>query len=167
MKTHITLSSDKPLIVAGPCAAESRGQILASIEQAKKRNIDFMRICLWKPRTKPGFEGIGETGIDLLIEAARAGINPGTEVLIPDQAKIVMDTVLSKVPSTKLLLWIGARNQNHYNQREIARVAARDKRVFLMLKNQPWVSEDHWEGIIGHALDGGIDENQLILCHRG
>ncbi|OGK21317.1 hypothetical protein A3C23_02300 [Candidatus Roizmanbacteria bacterium RIFCSPHIGHO2_02_FULL_37_13b] len=155
------------MIIAGPCSAESKSQILASIKQVKKRHIDFMRICLWKPRTKPGFEGLKEAGLDLLIEAARAGINPGTEVLLPDQAEIVMDTVLRAVPDIRLLLWIGARNQNHYNQREIARVAARDKRVLLMLKNQPWVSEDHWEGIIGHALDGGIDKNQLIVCHRG
>ena len=65
------------------------------------------------------------------------------------------------------MLWIGARNQNHYIQREIARVAASDKRVLLMVKNQPWSNEDHWEGIVGHVLSGGIDKARVILCHRG
>lgn len=167
MKTQRKIMKNKLIIIAGPCAAESREQVLAAIEKAKKRRIDFMRISLWKPRTKPGFDGLGENGIELLIEAAKQGINPATEVLLPEQAKIVMDTVLSKVLNTKLLLWIGSRNQNHYIQREIARVASRDKRVFLMVKNQPWVSEDHWEGIIGHVLEGGISRNRLILCHRG
>lgn len=157
----------KPVIIAGPCAAESKEQILTTIEQAKKRSIDFMRISLWKPRTKPDFDGLGVNGIELLIEAAKAGINPATEVLLPEHAKLVIDKVLSKVSNTKLLLWIGARNQNHYIQREIARIAASDRRVFLMVKNQPWVSEDHWEGIISHVLEGGISKDQLILCHRG
>lgn len=161
------LSKLKPIIIAGPCAAESKEQALIAIKQAKKRNIDFIRMSLWKPRTKPGFDGFGENGIDLLIEAAKAGINPATEVLLPEHAKLVIDKVLSKAPKTKLLLWIGARNQNHYVQREIARVAASDRRVFLMVKNQPWVSEDHWEGIINHVLEGRISKDRLILCHRG
>jgi len=157
----------KPIIIAGPCAVESSEQIFASIKQARERNIDFMRMCLWKPRTRPGFDGLGQDGIKLLIEAAKAGINPGTEVLVPEQAKFIMDHVLSKVPNAKLLLWIGARNQNHYIQREISRVAASDTRVFLMVKNQPWISEDHWEGIVEHVLAGGISKDHLILCHRG
>lgn len=160
-------SVTKPIIIAGPCAAESKEQVLAAIEKAKKRHIDFMRISLWKPRTKPGFDGLGEKGIKLLIKAAQAGVNPGTEVLIPEHANLIMNKVLSKVPNTKLLLWIGARNQNHYIQREIARIASKNNHVFLMVKNQPWISEDHWEGIIDHVLEGGISRNRLILCHRG
>lgn len=166
MNTH-KKKLNKSIIIAGPCAAESSEQILASIRYAKIRDIDFMRTCLWKPRTKPGFDGLGEKGMNLLIKVAESGINPATEVLTPEHAQKVMDEVFSKVPNIKLLLWIGARNQNHYIQREIARVVAKDKRVFLLIKNQPWVSEDHWEGIIEHVLEGGIDKENLILCHRG
>lgn len=157
----------RPLIIAGPCAAESKEQILAAIGEAKKRNVDFIRISLWKPRTKPGFEGLGEDGLELLVAAARAGVNPATEVIMPEHAKIAMTAVFSAVPRARLMLWIGSRNQNHYIQREIARVAARDKRVILMVKNQPWTSEDHWEGIVGHVLSGGINKERVVLCHRG
>lgn len=158
----------RPILVAGPCSAESREQILFSLEQAQQRKVDYVRISLWKPRTKPGFDGLKEEGIGLLAEAAEMGLNPGTEILVPSQAQSVLDGVLPALPENgELLLWIGARNQNHYVQQEIARVAAQDSRVKLMLKNQPWHSESHWEGIVDHALEGGMKVENLILCHRG
>jgi len=157
----------KQLIIAGPCAAESKEQVLVAAREAKKRQVDFMRACLWKPRTRPGFEGLGEEGIDLLVEVAKLGMAPATEVLLPEQAQQVMEKILTEVPESKLLLWIGARNQNHFIQREIARVVASDPRVMLLVKNQPWKNEDHWEGVAGHVLDGGIDPKRVILCHRG
>jgi chorismate mutase len=158
----------KPILVAGPCSAENREQILFSLEQAQARNVDFVRISLWKPRTKPGFDGLKEEGIPLLVEAAQMGINPATEVLVAEQAQAVMDQVLPALgPNGQLMLWIGARNQNHYVQRGIAQVAAQDSRVKLMVKNQPWHSDSHWEGIVEHALEGGIAPENLVLCHRG
>lgn len=156
-----------PIIIAGPCAAESREQIVISLKEVKKRKIDFMRISLWKPRTKPGFDGLGKSGIPLLIEAVKQGINPATEVLLPSQAKAVIDAVLPVLKKGKLLLWIGSRNQNHLLQKQIAKLASKDKRIFLMVKNQPWADEKHWEGIIEHVLEGGINKDNLILCHRG
>jgi len=167
MREIIYMKRTNKIIIAGPCAAESKEQISRSILEAKKRNINFLRVSLWKPRTKPGFEGLGEKGLDLLILSARSGINPATEVITPEHARIAMDVVFKAVSNTKLMLWIGARNQNHYIQREIARVASGDKRVILMVKNQPWTSEDHWEGIVGHILNGGIEKNRVILFHRG
>lgn len=157
----------KHIIIPGPCAAESKEQIDIAIKEAKKRHVDFLRVNLWKPRTKPGFEGLGEKGIPLMIRAAKQGINPATEVLTPHQARVVMDRVLASCPTAKVLLWIGSRNQNHFIQQEIAGIVARDKRAYLLVKNQPWVSEDHWEGIIEHVLAGGIDRKNLIICHRG
>lgn len=157
----------KLIIIAGPCAAEYREQIMLSVREAKKRNVDFMRISLWKPRTKPGFDGLGKSGIPLLVAAAKKGINPATEVLLPSHAKAVMEAVLPVLKKGKLLLWIGARNQNHFVQQEIARIASKDKQVLLMVKNQPWADQKHWEGIIDHVLSGGISKDNLILCHRG
>ncbi len=158
----------KSIIIAGPCAAESRDQIIVSLKEAKKRKVDFVRISLWKPRTKPGFEGLGLPGIPLLVEAVQMGINPATEVLLPSHAKAVMNTVLPVLKKdNKLLLWIGSRNQNHIVQRAIAKEVSKDKRVLLLVKNQPWVDEKHWEGIIEHVLAAGVSKNNLLLCHRG
>lgn len=158
----------KPIIIAGPCAAESEKQILIAISEAKKRKVDFLRVNLWKPRTKPGFEGLGEKGLSLLVKVAKAGLNPGLEVITPKQTQLVLKNVLPHLRKTdKLLLWIGSRNQNHFIQKEIAHLASKDKRVFLLIKNQPWSSEEHWEGIVDHVLSGGIAKENLINCHRG
>lgn len=158
----------RPILVAGPCSAETPEQIQIALHEAKARQVDYVRISLWKPRTKPGFDGLKEEGISLLVEAAKMGLNPATEILVPSQAEAVMNGVLPSLPDGgKLMLWIGARNQNHYIQQEIARVASRDPRVCLMLKNQPWPSESHWEGIAEHALEGGIAPENLFMCHRG
>lgn len=157
----------KNIIIAGPCAAESMDLIVKSAKEAKKRKVDFLRVSLFKPRTKPGFEGAGEDGIEMLIAAAKMGVNPATEILFPDQAERIMDAVFKAVPNTKVLLWLGSRNQHHVIQRETAKIVSRDKRAYLLVKNQPWSNEKHWEGIMEHALEGGIDKNNLIVCHRG
>ncbi|MBI4038443.1 hypothetical protein HY384_00640 [Candidatus Daviesbacteria bacterium] len=155
------------IIIAGPCAAESREQIITSAKEAKKRKVDFMRVSLWKPRTKPGFDGLGKSGIPFLIEVVKMGINPATEVLLPSHAKAVMKAVLPVLKQGKLLLWIGSRNQNHIVQQQIAKVTSKDERVMLLVKNQPWSDEAHWEGIVEHVLSVGINKENLILCHRG
>ena len=157
----------KKLIIAGPCAAETEEQILFSAQEAKKRNVDFLRVSLWKPRTKPGFDGLGDEGISLLVKVATMNVNPATEVIIPTHAEKVIKAVLKATPKGKILIWIGARNQNHYIQQEIARAVANEKRVLLMVKNQPWPNLEHWEGIVEHVLHGGIDPKNLLVCHRG
>lgn len=158
----------KPIIIAGPCAAESAEQIEASIREAKKRRVDFLRVNLWKPRTKPGFDGLGKKGLPLLVQVAKSDVNPALEVILPEHAKMAMDVVLPALGKRgKLLLWIGSRNQNHIVQKKIALVASKDPRVLLLVKNQPWVNEEHWEGIIGHVLSGGMQKENILNCHRG
>lgn len=157
----------KPILIAGPCAAESREQIQVSTREAKKRKTNFLRMSLWKPRTKPGFDGLQEKGLPLLVEAALCGVNPATEVIIPHHVEKVIKAIREKTKNVDILVWIGARNQNHYIQQEIARAIANEKGVYLMVKNQPWISEDHWMGIIEHVLHGGIDKKRLLVCHRG
>lgn len=165
---NMTKKNNKQFItVAGPCAAESLDLILYSVKEAKKRNVDFIRCNLWKPRTKPGFEGVGKEGLHFLTEIITHGGNPGLEIIIPSHAKQVLDTILPILGDGKILLWIGARNQNHFIQQEIARIASQDKRVYLLVKNQPWKNEPHWEGIAEHALAGGISKGRLLLCDRG
>ncbi|MDE2589044.1 MAG: hypothetical protein KGL95_05210 [Patescibacteria group bacterium] len=157
----------KKLMIAGPCAVENDRQVANSLIAAKEAGVDFVRLSLWKPRTKPGFEGIGEKGIKYLVKAAKMNLNPSTEIMIPEHARMIMDKVLPVLGEGKLLLWIGARNQNHYIQREIAKIIAQDKRVYVMAKNQIWHNEKHWEGIVEHMLEGGIEPENFLLCHRG
>lgn len=157
----------KKIMIAGPCAVENDKQVSLSIQQAKDHEVDFIRLSLWKPRTKPGFEGVGEAGIRYLVEAAKQGLNPGFEPLLPEHIQMVAEAVLPATKTGKLLAWIGARNQNHYIQREMARIASQSDRITLMVKNQVWHNEKHWEGIIEHVLSGGIKKENLVVCHRG
>lgn len=154
-------------ITAGPCAAESPEQMLFSAQEARARNIDTVRMSLWKPRTKPGFDGIGARAIPILLEVAQMGLRPATEVLSAAHTEAVMNGVLGKDGSTKILIWLGSRNQNHEIQQSIGRAISGESRVMLMIKNQMWNDPNHWMGIVDHVLSGGASANQIMLCHRG
>lgn len=161
------MANHEQIMIAGPCAAESREQVLLSAEQAKNRGIKILRACREKPRTSPGFEGHGDLVVPWYLEVARMGLTPATEVLLPQHADATMNGVLGKDSSAHLLLWIGARNQNHQIQRAIGKSVSGEPRVTLMIKNQMWPDVKHWIGIVKHVLDGGASLDQLWLCHRG
>ncbi|MEO8582089.1 MAG: hypothetical protein ABI425_05975 [Patescibacteria group bacterium] len=154
-------------IIAGPCSLESEEHAKLTIEGAKNSGINTIRMNLWKPRTKPGFEGMGDNGVPWVREAAEQGLIPALEVIVPEHVDLLMEEVLAKVPHATLLVWIGSRNQNHIVQRDIGRAVAGEDRIELMVKNQPWRDKDHWRGIVEHAIDGGAALRQMLLCHRG
>ncbi len=159
----------KLMIIAGPCAAESRKQVINCAKELKKRDIKIMRASLWKPRTLPGFEGVGEEGISWLAEVTKMGITVATEVLFPDQVSTVLKVINKKGNPGKILFWLGSRNQNHILQRGIASRIKKEapKSVKLLIKNQPWREERHWLGIIDHILSSGLEKDRIILNHRG
>ncbi len=155
------------IIIVGPCAVESQTQVQQTVAHAKRLGIKTVRLNLWKPRTKPGFEGVGETGMPWVREAAQAGLNIAMEVLLPEHARLLMEEILAKTANIEIVPWIGSRNQNHVLQREIGRTIAGERRAKLMVKNQPWSNKEHWIGIVQHLRAAGVQDEQLILCHRG
>lgn len=158
----------KPIIIAGPCSAESDEQMDIAFREAGARGVDFVRVNLWKPRDIPAFDGLKEKGLYQLSRAAQAGLNPGMEVMFADHVTMAMEATLPHLkPDGKLLVWIGARNQNHFFQKEVGRLAAQDPRVWIMVKNQPWLNDKHWEGIIAHVMDGGFPKERILNCYRG
>ena len=163
------MKTKQKIIIAGPCAAESREQVVNCALALKKQGIKTMRASLWKPRTKPGFEGMGAKGIPWLAEVTNLGITVATEILLPEQLTHLIRVIDKKGDLRKVLLWIGSRNQNHLIQREIAKIIKEKmpKNVKLLIKNQAWADERHWLGIVDHILGSGISPKRLILCHRG
>jgi len=159
----------KKIIIAGPCAAESREQVINCALALKKQGIKIMRASLWKPRTKPGFEGVGIRGIAWLAAVTKMGMIVATEALFPSQVSIVIKNIGKLGNAKKIIFWLGSRNQNHHLQREIALRIKEEasKSVKLLIKNQPWCDEDHWLGIVDHVLSSGLSPKRLILCHRG
>lgn len=163
------MKTKQKIIIAGPCAAESREQVINCALVLKKQGIKIMRASLWKPRTKPGFEGVGTKGIPWLSEVTSLGMTVATEILLPEQLTQLIKGIGKKGDLNKVLLWIGSRNQNHLIQREIAKIIKEKmpRTVRLLIKNQAWGDERHWLGIVDHVVGSGISPKRLILCHRG
>lgn len=95
-------------IMAGPCAVESRSQILETAQAVKEAGAQVLRGGAYKPRTSPySFQGLGEEGLQLLAEAREAtGLPVVTEVMAPEQVPLV-----AKYAD---MLQIGARNMQNY-----------------------------------------------------
>jgi chorismate mutase len=107
----------RPLIISGPCSAETEEQVLATAQQlAATGKVDVLRAGIWKPRTKPGmFEGIGAKGLPWMQAAKKlTGLPTAVEVATGKQ---VQDALTFDVD----LLWIGARTTvNPFSVQEVA-----------------------------------------------
>lgn len=157
------------IIIAGPCALESRQQISTCRSLLQPLGISTIRASLWKPRTQPGWEGLGASNLHVLLEETIPyGLTPATEILSVEHAHSIVETMDSHGEKAQILVWLGARNQNHIEQRRIARVlAAGAKHVTFMFKNQMWEDERHWSGIYEHITNAGFPREKLMICHRG
>lgn len=158
------------IIIAGPCALENREQYVDILERLIKLNVKIARACLWKPRTEPGWEGLGFYGLPLLLEEAISrGLTPSTEILSSFHAQMCVDALKQFNGKGSLVVWIGARNQNHFEIRRIASIlASGPPSLKFMFKNQVWVDKKHWYGLFRHITeDGGFPKDRLMTCHRG
>ena len=142
-------------VMAGPCAVESREQLMESARLVKDAGATILRGGAYKPRTSPySFQGLEEEGLKMLAEARDV-----TGLLIVTE---VMDvTTLPLVAEYADILQIGARNmQNFFLLREVARV---DKPV--LLKRSPSATIEEWLMAAEYLLAGG--NRRVILCERG
>ena len=100
------LGLERPLLIAGPCSAESRGQVLDTARGIRKHapQVKVMRAGIWKPRTRPEtFEGRGEPALEWLLEAkAETGLLTFTEVANAEHVEACLKAGID-------MLWIGAR----------------------------------------------------------
>lgn len=157
-------------IIAGPCALESKEQLVASIEGLKELGIKYVRASLWKPRTSPGWEGLGFYGLPLLFEETlKRGAVPCTEILSSIHAQMVVDALrICGVKDAGAVVWLGARNQNHFEQKRIAKILSDGPpELIFMFKNQIWLDEKHWFGIFKHITNAGFPKERLCAIHRG
>jgi chorismate mutase len=150
-----------PLIISGPCSAETEEQVMATaLGLAATGKVDIMRAGIWKPRTRPGsFEGIGAKGLPWLQQAKKeTGIPVAVEVAT---AKQVEDALHFDVD----VLWIGARTTvNPFSVQEIAD-ALRGVKVPVLIKNPLNPDLELWVGGMERIAKAGIEE--LGLIHRG
>lgn len=162
------LTSSK-MVIAGPCALESREQIRQCVTILKQMNIRMIRASLWKPRTQPGWEGLGMLSLPLLLEETLPhGMIPATEIISAEHALLIVHALEKYGKEAQMMVWLGSRNQNHIEQRKIAKILATGSEgIILMYKNQMWEDERHWIGIHEHITAMGFPKERLLSCHRG
>jgi chorismate mutase len=152
-----------PLIVAGPCSAETEEQTLETCKQlAELGLVDMLRAGVWKPRTKPGgFEGIGLRGLSWLVKAKeQTGLPVGVEVATSKHVESALEFGMDMV-------WIGARTTgNPFSVQEVAD-ALRGSDVLVFVKNPINPDIELWSGAVARLLNAGIKIEQLGLIHRG
>ncbi|ULQ57032.1 chorismate mutase [Flavihumibacter rivuli] len=153
--------SKRPLIISGPCSAETEEQVLATAQRlANTGKVDVLRAGIWKPRTRPGsFEGIGTKGLPWLQQARKiTGLPVAVEVAT---AKQVEDALHFDVD----ILWIGARTTvNPFSVQEVAD-ALRGADVPVLIKNPINPDLELWIGAVERVAKAGIQ--QIGLIHRG
>ncbi|MFA4868250.1 MAG: chorismate mutase [Pedobacter sp.] len=154
-------TKNEPLIISGPCSAETEEQLLTTAHLlAATGKVSVLRAGIWKPRTRPGeFEGIGSIGLEWLKRAkAETGLPTAVEVA---NAKHVEEALAAGVD----ILWIGARSTvNPFTVQEIAD-ALKGVDIPVLVKNPINPDLQLWAGALERINRAGI--TKLGAIHRG
>ncbi len=152
----------RPLIIAGPCSAETEEQVMQTAYELAEKDVKIFRAGIWKPRTKPGgFEGVGETGLVWLERVKKeTGMYISTEVAT---RKHIEDALKHNID----MLWIGARTSaNPFAMQEIADTLKELKAdIPILVKNPVNPDLDLWIGAIERIYNAGI--KRIAAIHRG
>lgn len=149
-----------PLVIAGPCSAETEEQVLKIAHELKNSDVSIFRAGIWKPRTRPGgFEGVGEIGLKWLQKAkAETGLLMATEVATAAHVKLALEHNID-------VLWIGARTTvNPFAVQEIADALQGTDKIVL-LKNPVNPDLSLWIGGLERLYNANI--KKLGVIHRG
>lgn len=158
--TWPTNTKEQPLIIAGPCSAETEEQVMAIAHQLKTTGTSIYRAGIWKPRTRPGmFEGVGAEGLKWLQRVKEeTGLRVATEVANKDHVNECLKHGID-------VLWIGARTTaNPFAVQEIAD-ALQGVDVPVLVKNPVNPDVNLWLGAIERLEKAGISNPGAI--HRG
>ena len=152
---------NKPLIIAGPCSAESEEQVLATAQAlASTGKVDIFRAGVWKPRTKPNtFEGVGAEALPWLVEARKqTGLPLAIEVANTNHVESAMKHDID-------IFWVGARTtSNPFSMQEVAEaLRGTDKMVYV--KNPTSGDLELWCGGVERLQACGV--KNIGLIHRG
>ena len=154
------IEAKRPLVIAGPCSAESEEQVMETARRLKAQGVKIFRGGIWKPRTKPGgFEGVGEVGLPWLRRVQKElGLYTAVKVA---NAKHVQQALEGGVD----ILWIGAwTTANPFSVQEIADVL-RGSDIPVWVKNPVNPDPDLWMGAIERLYNAGL--RRLGAIHRG
>ncbi|MBQ9285795.1 MAG: bifunctional 3-deoxy-7-phosphoheptulonate synthase/chorismate mutase type II [Bacteroidaceae bacterium] len=150
----------RPLVIAGPCSAETEEQVMDTARQLATNGIKIFRAGVWKPRTKPGgFEGKGVEALPWLQRVkAETGMLTATEVATPEHVEAALAAGVD-------ILWVGARTSaNPFSVQAIAD-ALQGVDVPVFVKNPVNPDIELWTGALLRINNAGI--RRLGAIHRG
>ncbi|MBA7565644.1 2-dehydro-3-deoxyphosphooctonate aldolase [subsurface metagenome] len=150
----------RPLVLAGPCSAETEEQVMETAHQLKERGFKIYRAGIWKPRTRPNtFEGVGKKGLPWLKRVKEElGMYTATEVA---NANHVFEALKYGVD----IFWLGARTTaNPFAVQEIAD-ALNGVEIPVLIKNPVNPDVELWIGAFERINQAGI--KKLAAIHRG
>lgn len=152
--------AEKPFLIAGPCSAETREQVLDTAAGLEGLPVQLFRAGVWKPRTRPGsFEGKGPEALVWLQEVKeRFGFKITIEVAEPEHVELALRHNIDA-------LWIGARTVvNPFQVQHIAD-ALKGTKIPVLIKNPVNPDVDLWQGAIERVQGAGITD--IAAIHRG
>jgi len=152
---EVSIGGNGLVVMAGPCAAETREQVMSTARVAKEAGATILRGGAFKPSTSPySFRGLGEGGLKILAEAREeTGLPLITEVLTPQDVELVVKYAD--------ILQVGARNMQNFTL--LDEVGRADKPV--MLKRGMSATIEEWLLAVEYILSQG--NRRVILCERG
>lgn len=155
-------SQKEPLVIAGPCSAETEEQVIETARRLADSGIHIYRAGIWKPRTHPGgFEGVGEKGLVWLAKAREiTGMKVATEVATKTHAEAAIGHGID-------ILWIGARTTaNPFAVQEIADyLGTHCPDIPVLVKNPVSPDLELWIGALQRLSNSGVQ--RLCAVHRG
>ena len=154
------VENKRPLVIAGPCSAETEEQVMTTAKALSAREVKIFRAGIWKPRTKPGgFEGVGSKGLPWLKHVKEeTGMYVCTEVATRDH-------VFEALKAGMDLVWIGARTvANPFAVQELAD-ALHGVDIPVLIKNPVNPDLELWIGAIERMYEAGL--HRLAVVHRG
>lgn len=152
--------TERPLVIAGPCSAETEEQMLETARELKDIGIEIFRAGIWKPRTRPNsFEGVGKKGLEWMrMVKEETGMLVSTEVA---NAKHAFEALKFGID----IIWIGARTAaNPFAVQEIAD-AIQGVDIPVLVKNPINPDVELWIGALERINKAGI--NKIGAIHRG
>lgn len=151
----VVIGGERIVVIAGPCAVESRKQALLTAKEVRKYGAVLFRGGAFKPRTSPyAFQGLEEKGLKILAEVREeVGLGVVTEITSPTQADIMMKYVD--------VIQVGARNMQNF---ELLKCVGRMGKPVLLKRGLSATIEE-WLMSAEYILSEGND--QVVLCERG
>lgn len=149
-----------PLVIAGPCSAETESQVMQIAQDLKDTDVNYYRAGIWKPRTRPGnFEGVGAIGLKWLQRVKEeTGMKTATEVANRAHVDLALEHDID-------LLWIGARSTvSPFIVQEIADALEGTDKIVLV-KNPVNPDLSLWIGAVERLHNANIEK--LGVIHRG